>query len=253
MLGSLNLNVSSIVARVALAAATLCVGAPSTYAAAITFSTTGSDVDGPLAASATFTTSDGQIRIVLSNDLAANVIRSAGQAVSDISFTLSNAAGTLGTTSALGQLGNAEAGTPVLYVAGAPTRWLGVGGGSFSVNGSVVTLEAIGGGQPDQMIAPFIAEGSIYSNLNNGFDNFNPYVIGPATFALNLSGVSSNTTVTAVTFSFGTGPDTFLAGNSSPGGVAGRSVVPEPANLLLFGAGLLGVARYRNRYRAPTS
>src|SRR4051794_5010353 len=81
--------------------------------------------------------------VVLSNDLAANVIRSAGQAVNDITFTLSNDAGNINGSSAAGQLGNVS-GNPnlglVTYVSGSPTRWLGAGGqGDFSVAGAVVT------------------------------------------------------------------------------------------------------------------
>jgi hypothetical protein len=72
-----------------------------------------------------------------------------------------------------------------------------------------------------------------------------------ATFTLALSGVTATTTVTAVTFSFGTGPDTFLPG-STGGGVINPNqgpVVPEPASLILFGSGLIGagVRRYRQR------
>jgi len=249
-----NQRKSAIVAALAVAGASLLGTTPSVNAAAITFSITGTGSDGPLAASAQFTTSAGQIQVVLSNDLAANVIRSAGQAVSDITFTLSNNAGTVGATNASGQLGNAEAGTPVDYVSGSPTRWLGAGGqGDFSVVGAVVTLEAIGGGQPDQMIAPFIAQGGIYTNLNNGFDNFNPYVIGPATFTLALSGVTANTTVTSVTFSFGTGPDTFLTNTCTSGCTPPPPPpppplnVPEPGTLLLIGSALVGFGLLRRR------
>jgi hypothetical protein len=247
---------SVVLTALAVAGASLLGTTPSVNAAAITFSITGTGSDGPLAASAQFTTNAGQIQVVLSNDLAANVIRSAGQAVSDITFTLSNDAGNINGSSATGQLGNVS-GNPnlglVTYVSGSPTRWLGAGGqGDFSVVGSVVTLEAIGGGQPDQMIAPLIANGGTYSNVNNGFRNFSPYVIGPATFTLDLSGVTANTTVTSVTFSFGTGPDTFLtntctSGCTPPPPPPPLLNVPEPGTLLLIGSALLGFGLLRRR------
>ena len=120
-----------------------------------------------------------------------DAIRSAGQAVSDLIFTLSNPVGTLGTTSATGQQGNISASNVVTYVAGSPGRFIGVGGGTFSATGSTITLEAIGGGQPSEMIAPFVANGGTFSNLNAGFDNFIPYTIGPATFTLALSGITA--------------------------------------------------------------
>lgn len=193
----------------------------------ITFTASGSGSDGPLAADAHFTTGAGFIDITLTNDLAANVIRSAGQALSDISFTLSNAPGTLGTTTATGQQGNVSGAGLVTFTSGSPVRFLGKGPpppggrGTFSITGDTILMEAIGGGKPSQMIAPAIANGGTYTNVNNGFQQFDPYTIGPAMFVLDLSGVSASTTVTAATFSFGTGPDTFI---SVPGPIVGAGL-----------------------------
>jgi hypothetical protein len=223
------------------------------------FTASGTSSDGALSASANFSFGNGTLTVTLTNTLADNVFRSSGQASSDISFTLSNGAGTLSMTSAAGQFGNIDGNGNVTYTSSddqmkgkstttftSPTRWLGDQGfGSFSISGNTITLESIGGGQPSQMIAPGIANGGTYTDANQGLQNFNAYVIGPATFTLDLSGVTPQTTVSSATFSFGTGPDTFLPGSPDPH----VGVVPAPSSVVLLGLGGLGLALVLARSR----
>ena len=230
------------------AALALTLASTAAWADFISFTATGSGADGPLSATADFTTSDGLLVVTLTNTLGADVIRSAGQALSDISFVLGDDSGTVGTLSASGQFGDVSTANTgvVTYVAvdtqtgdTTPVRWFANG----SISGPAITLETIGGGQPSQMIAPFIVNGGTYTNVNNGFDNFNSYVIGPGTFTLALSGVTANTTVLEATFSFGTAPDTFIPGVPVP------QPAPEPATLALLGLGLIALAASRRKSR----
>jgi len=209
------------------------------------FTATGSDVDGPLSAQADFTTSDGQLMVTLTNLLSADDIRSAGQALSDISFDLSDPIGTVGTTTASGQFGDVSSTGGVTYVSSdaatgntTPIRWFT--NGTFGT--SSITLETIGGGKPSQMIGPFVADGGTYTNANNGFQQFNSYVIGPGTFTLALTGVTGDTTISNVQFSFGTGPDTLVPGVPIPG-------IPEPAPLALIAVGLIALAASKRKQR----
>jgi hypothetical protein len=94
-------------------------------------------------------------------------------------------------------------------------------------------MEALGGGQPSQMILPFVANGGTYPNANSSVDNFNPSTIGAGTFELNFTGITAATTVTAATFSFGTGPDTFI---TVPAPLIGHGLLA----LLAIGGVLLG-------------
>jgi hypothetical protein len=100
-------------------------------AAALSFTfvtPTGSTCGGEAcAAEADITTSASSISVTLTNLLTPTQIISAGQALSDLSFTLSNAPGTQGTLTASGQLANIGAGGSVTNVGGSPVRFIGQG------------------------------------------------------------------------------------------------------------------------------
>jgi hypothetical protein len=221
----------------------------------------GASGSSALAATATFDTSQGQMVVTLTNNLSASSIVSSGQGISDIQFTLGNTSGTVNYSatgsSVSGQIGNIDSSNTVTYVSGDPLRWLGQGppppngmGTVPSVTGNTVTVQALGGGMPSQLISPSIANGGTYTSANMGFNNPTPFVIGTNTITLSLSGVTANTTVTTATISFGTTAfGTTLTGTPT-------HVVPEPATSFLVLAALvpLGVVRLiRHRRRRTTA
>ncbi len=254
----------------AAAAAVLLALPVAARASVVYYTASGSGSDGSLYAMAQFTIGTGQIDVTITNLLDPKTIVSIGQSVSDISFTLSNSPGSVGTSSASGQFANVAGGSggAVTLVSSdtiklsktnsvtvtEPNRWIDstIGGGITFPSGNTVTLEAIGHGSPTELILPKDAAG-FYPKSNSSINVHSPNVDGPGTFNIGLSGVTDQTTITGVKFSFGTGPDTYLTGSVCPS--CGEQIpppppLPEPASFAVLGVGLLGLAFTRRGRRA---
>jgi hypothetical protein len=222
--------------------------------------TNGGSGNNALDATATFTTSAGQIVVTLTNNLGTGINNlSAAETISDISFTLGTTSGPYNYTatgsSVTGQLATINGAGLVTYTSGDPLRWLGQGpsGGQGtvpSITGNVVTVEALGNGAPTQLITPNFANGTTYGNTNSSLTGLGTIVVGSESITLKISGITSLTSVTSATVSFGTGPDTFLTG--TPQVVPG---VPEPSTSFLVLAALapLGVVELIRRRRRRTT
>lgn len=195
------------------------------------------------AANAVITPGAGSLTVVL-NDTQANP-RSAGDLLSSIEITPSGAVGTPSLFSQAGSLITITSNTgPYVTSPGPPTHW-GVG-----ASGSEIVLETAGsfavGGKPiDMIVGPPDGSGN-YSNANNGFltSGFSPFLNGTGTFIISDSAISADTTITAVSFDFGTGPDTTLPGSvctpGTPNCASGPPIpTPEPSALALLGGALV--------------
>lgn len=218
---------------------------------AVTFQTPiGSTVtDGSVDASATFTMGTDGLTLVLT-DLLQNP-KSSGQTISGISFAVSGAVGSPSLTSAMGPLSTINSGGTYTIPSGSSplTHW----GTTVSPDGTTTLT----GGQPYQLIVGPDSAGGFtgagkYSNANNGFDNFNPYVLGSATFDIFLSGVLSNSKISDVVFQFGTQAGSNLVTGVCSVGCPNTSLpaTPLPASLPLLatGLGVMGLlARRRKR------
>ena len=186
---------------------------------------------------AIITTGAGTVTIDLTNRLTAAQVMTVAQNLSDLSFTLSS--GTTGSvTSSSGTFINVGAlgvVTSASSVSGSSTDQIGWAltgsSGNYLLNGLsgalAVPAQTIIGGTAGSFTSYTNAVGSIAANPAH-----NPFVQGTGEFVLSISGVTANTDVNSVVFSFGTS-----AGNNVPG-----TPVPEPGSVMLFGTGLLGLA-----------
>ena len=221
VLGSRRHIVPSVIAALALLVT-------ASRAQAYLFLSTASNAS--VSASATIATNANSLTVVLTN-LETNIVTSA-QAISGIQMTLSDTPTSAALSTASGQLIDINNGSFVLDAA-TISHW---GAGSSA---ATVTLETIGtfgaGGTPKNLIigpAP-------YTNTNSGVANFNPYIQNTGTFSLSVPSITDHTMVTAVSFFFGTLPETTL------GGIVTKA--PEPMSLVLLGTGVIGLGLMRRR------
>jgi hypothetical protein len=227
----------------------------------VTFTLPGGSTDNSaegLLASATVTTNSNatdNVIVVLNNLLTAAQIKSAGQLLSDFTFTLSgNFASNIVTTTAnedtpTGTLINVGAGGVVTSQSGSPVKW------GFTNTTNSFTLDDLnGGGSPAYTIiggtaGSFTAYSGAVSSITNG--THSPFVQGTETFNLTVSGVTSSTNILGSVFSFGTA----ACGTGSDAGtcVTGvPSTVPEPRStaILLIGGILMAFAFRRKKLQA---
>jgi hypothetical protein len=221
-------------------------GGPLAHGNSITYMTpNGSTENGgnPVDATATFTTSTNVITVVL-NNLEVNQLTVA-QNISDLFFTVSTGqtsgsidqANSFGTSRTVNSNGSFTDGGTV-----SPSHW------SLQTSGSQLHLNDLTMGQPIQTIIGSPGSGG-YTHANNsiaGNGPHNPFLFGPVTFTLDVTGVTANSTITAAAFSFGTAAGDNVTGVSA--------AVPEPGSIVLAGSalamlGALAVVRRRARVK----
>ena len=225
--------------------------APAAFATTISVSTPvgATDTSGEAVdASAMITTGAGTVMINLSNLLTASQVKSVGQNVTDLSFTLGGitSAGTV--TSSTGTFIDVGSGGAVTSSSSNLSGPNLIGWG-LSHAGDVYLLNGLGGSAtPENTIIGGTA-GSFtpYSHATSSIDAngpHNPFVQGTGMWVLSISGVTAGTSISDVVFSFGTTPGDNIP-TSTP--------EPESALLLLIGLGALLTAAAFRRKKAPAS
>jgi hypothetical protein len=212
----------------------------------------GSSVGGmPVSAQADINVVAGQIQITLTNLLAnpTSVI----QCISDFSFSISSGSLTGSTQTAASAAtvnvagnGTASPGSPPNFTTVAQVGWVYSPGPPGLLN----VLGAGGAGPANLIIGP-AGPGGVYTNANGsiaGNNPHNPFLNQSASFTISGQGITADTRITSVVFSFGT-----TAGNDVPGGPPGSST-PEPATVITLATGLpFCLLAVRRRFRRQQS
>ena len=218
-------------------------------AGSITFDTAaGSTVGGlPVSATATFVTGADSLTISLTN-LQDNPTGVA-QNLSDLSFVLSGGETSGSLTSSSGLERTVAADGTFTDGALVSTGW------ALETFGSGLRLHVLGTAiGPAHTIIGGPDGSNVYSNGNGsitGNGPHNPFLAGTVTFDLTVLGLTEDSTVTSVSFSFGT-----TEGNDVPGGCIDCTPrVPEPSagTLFLISGVLVAIATARLRRSGTAS
>jgi hypothetical protein len=210
-------------------------GVATVYAGSITYVTPAGSMTGgqPVDASVTLTTSAGVLTITLTN-LEANPT-SVVQCLSDLQFTVGNGGSLTGGTLASSSAQEITVNSGGTFTLGSTvaTGWT-----NDSFSGSSGSLDVLGSPTaPAHLIIGPPGPGGTYSNANGsiaGNGPHNPFLNQSASFTIGASGITADTTITSVTFSFGTTE----GANLVPG-----VIIPEPSSLVLsaIGASFVGL------------